>query len=79
MQRAAGFGWASLMWLALLLPGFSQGQPVEQQTSLSGWFHIIWEDPLPDSNQEPTTRYVLIGDQEEWIDLLLDKRGYNGA
>jgi len=50
-----------------------QSEPIpEQPTSLSGWFHILWEDPHSDSDQEPTIKYLLIDDQGEWVELLLD-------
>jgi hypothetical protein len=51
-----------------LAPETSTGQQL-----LSGWFHMIWEDPPPDSGLEPAIRYVLIDDQNQWFELLLNE------
>jgi hypothetical protein len=41
----------------------SSASSSEQQVTLSGWFHVIW-------NAEP--RYMLIDDQGRWTRLVLD-------
>lgn len=83
MRRAVRFTRLSVVLLAFLLPGFAQGQYVgvpgpglvasSRQASLTGWFHVIWEDPLTDADAEPAIRYVLIDDRGEWTDLVLDE------
>ena len=49
-------------------PAPSSARSTEQQVTLFGWFHVIW-------NGEP--RYMLIDDQGQWTRLLLD--GPSGA
>lgn len=44
-----------------------------QSSILSGWLHVIWADPVTGSIAEPGPRYVLIDDQEQWIEITLDE------
>ena len=50
---------------------------IAHPVSLSGYFHVIWQNAPPDPTIGPVVeggvRYVLIGDQGQWIELLLDE------
>jgi len=56
--------------LLLLIPYAVQAQ----DALLSGWFQVIWADPLAGANAEPGPRYVVIDDQERWTEIVLDER-----
>jgi hypothetical protein len=56
--------------LSLLTPHAAQAQNL----SLSGWFHVIWADPLAGATDEPGPRYVVVDDQERWTEIVLDEK-----
>lgn len=68
MARVTG----SLAFVLALMGVACAGEPlsvfhspaIQQEVSLSGWFHIIWND---------RARYVLINDQGRSVELLLDE------
>jgi M6 family metalloprotease-like protein len=63
----------SLIGFCLMAIWLGTDRPaVAQQTSLSGWFHVIWGDGPPGSNITDA-RPVLIDDQGRWTGLLLDE------
>jgi hypothetical protein len=75
--------------IALIIPALimlwavGAKRAVAQAVSLSGHFHVIWENAPPDPTRgavvEGGARYVLIDDQGQWIELLLDETLIEGG
>jgi hypothetical protein len=73
--------------LAVLLGGLTQTAasepPSGQVLSLSGWFHTVWGDRPPDTdNPTPShgiARYGLVDHAGEWTDLALDEEAVSSS
>ena len=61
-----------LIVLAFIVMSATGIQPAEAQEVLSGWFHVIWGDPLPGQFLEGVQEYVVIDDQARWVRTRLD-------
>ncbi len=60
----------------------SNAAPATQPTTLTGIFSIVWGDPAPDSNAEPTMDYWLTDAEGNMTQILLDEnlaRSFGGV
>jgi len=77
----AGRRWVVALLQVALLGGLTQtaaSQPLDGQiSSPSGWFHTVWGDRPPDTDEPESTRtvtrYGLVDPEGEWTDLLMDE------
>ena len=73
--------WVVALLQVALLGGLTQtaaSQPLDGQiSSPSGWFHTVWGDRPPETDEPESlramTRYGLIDHEGEWTDLLMDE------
>ena len=74
MKRTRFFLWLSvIVFLLFGGNGFLNAAPTEQESTLTGTFTILWGDPKPDSNLQPTLNYHVTDARGNLTEVLLEE------